>query len=75
MKMTAAELRHYDIDDALADTFPASDPPAWNPGIARPTPAAIDATRAAVPHDRARSPILGPRAGGVDPSRRGALPA
>jgi hypothetical protein len=22
------------IDEALADTFPASDPPAWNPGMA-----------------------------------------
>ena len=38
-----------DIDDVLADTFPASDPPAWTPGVARlmpevddemPTPAA-----------------------------------
>lgn len=26
------------IDDALAGSFPASDPPAWNPGIARPIP-------------------------------------
>ena len=26
------------IDDVLADSFPASDPPSWNPGIARPTP-------------------------------------
>ena len=24
------------IDDVLADTFPASDPPAWTPGMARP---------------------------------------
>ena len=24
------------IDDALADSFPASDPPPWNPGVARP---------------------------------------
>lgn len=23
------------IDDVLADSFPASDPPSWNPGIAR----------------------------------------
>jgi hypothetical protein len=28
----------YDIDDTLADSFPASDPPAWTPGIARLTP-------------------------------------
>jgi hypothetical protein len=26
------------IDDALAGSFPASDPPAWNPGMARPIP-------------------------------------
>jgi hypothetical protein len=24
------------IDDVLADSFPASDPPSWNPGVARP---------------------------------------
>ena len=27
------------IDDVLADSFPASDPPSWNPGITRPDPA------------------------------------
>lgn len=27
------------IDDVLAGTFPASDPPAWTPGMARPAPA------------------------------------
>lgn len=26
------------IDDVLADSFPASDPPSWNPGVARPNP-------------------------------------
>ena len=32
------------IDDALAASFPASDPPAWNPGVARPVPV-VDRTR------------------------------
>jgi hypothetical protein len=27
------------IDDVLADSFPASDPPSWNPGVTRPEPA------------------------------------
>ena len=27
-----------ELDDVLADSFPASDPPSWNPGIARPMP-------------------------------------
>jgi hypothetical protein len=26
------------MDDVLADSFPASDPPSWNPGIVRPNP-------------------------------------
>ena len=26
------------LDEVLSDSFPASDPPSWNPGIARPTP-------------------------------------
>jgi hypothetical protein len=26
------------LDEVLADSFPASDPPSWNPGIARPPP-------------------------------------
>jgi hypothetical protein len=36
--MAHAILTSQEIDDVLAGTFPASDPPAWTPGLARPAP-------------------------------------
>lgn len=36
--MVRVDLTAQAIDDVLAGTFPASDPPAWTPGIARLAP-------------------------------------
>jgi hypothetical protein len=54
------------IDDVLAGTFPASDPPSWTPGMARPAPAI-----AARPADRntAHDDMNEVRAGVIDVSR------
>jgi hypothetical protein len=54
------------IDDILADSFPASDPPSWNPGVSRPESVASMRQRAprSEPTDASAT-----RAGVIDVSR------
>ena len=54
------------LDEVLADSFPASDPPSWNPGTIRPQPADGFATPVmTAPGMRERLPM----ADGIDVSR------
>ena len=59
--MLRTNLTAEAIDEVLAGTFPASDAPAWTPGVARPAPGI---------HSRAAEhAATEPRAGVIDVSR------
>lgn len=42
------------INDVLADSFPASDPPPWTPGIVEPAPLPHREVSQSTAHDRSR---------------------
>jgi hypothetical protein len=64
--MLHTNLTAQAIDDVLIGTFPASDPPAWTPGVVRPAPAVDDQ---GTPADRPQSGAAD-RRGVIDVSRR-----
>jgi hypothetical protein len=57
------------VDEALADSFPASDPPAWNQGVARPVPGDAVQNPGVVPRQRDHDAARTGTSGVIDVSR------
>jgi hypothetical protein len=49
--MLRTTLTAQAIDEVLAGSFPASDPPAWTPGMARPAPEIAEGAASGTPQD------------------------
>ena len=69
--MLRTTLTAQAIDDVLAGSFPASDPPAWTPGVARPAPEIAEGTDSSTAQDETNDI----RASGVTDVSRPAHPA
>jgi hypothetical protein len=68
--MLVSRLSTQAIDEMLAETFPASDPPAWTSGIVRPAPPASPAPTGAAGIDEGTDAADAPTVDVIDVSRQ-----